>query len=154
MNETVKDTDSCCATDAAARPRTDVIHAAEGQAVVEHLAAGHGDECCGSGDACGPGDDCGHPQHGYLEHKAAHLRRLRRIEGQVRGLERMVDEEKYCIDILTQIAAVNSALKSVSLELLSEHMDHCVVRAARAGGQESEAKIAEANQAIARLVRS
>ncbi len=148
MNETVKDTDSCCAADAAGQRRTDVIHAAEGQAVVEHLAAGHAD------DACGSGDDCGHPQHGYLEHKAAHLRRLHRIEGQVRGLERMVDEEKYCIDILTQIAAVNSALKSVSLELLSEHMDHCVVRAARAGGKESEAKIAEANQAIARLVRS
>ncbi len=105
-------------------------------------------------DTCCEPADAQHPQHGYLEHKEAHLRRLRRIEGQVRGLERMVDEEKYCIDILTQIAAVNSALKSVSLELLSEHMDHCVVRAARAGGQESEEKIAEANQAIARLVRS
>lgn len=92
--------------------------------------------------------------HGYLSHKEAHLRRLRRIEGQVRGLERMVEKEQYCIDILTQIAAVNSALRSVSLELLSEHMGHCVVRAARAGGEESDAKIAEANQAIARLVRS
>ncbi|WP_342767040.1 metal-sensitive transcriptional regulator [Acidipropionibacterium virtanenii] len=66
----------------------------------------------------------------------------------------MVDDEKYCIDILTQISAVSSALKSVSLELLSEHMNHCVVRAAQAGGQEAEDKIAEANQAIARLVRS
>jgi DNA-binding FrmR family transcriptional regulator len=111
--------------------------------------------CCEPGDlAVEDRQDSGHPQHGYLENKSAHLRRLRRIEGQVRGLERMVDEEKYCIDILTQVAAVNSALKSVALELLSEHMDHCVVRAARAGGQESEEKIAEANQAIARLVRS
>lgn len=109
-------------------------------------------EVCGAEEA--GGSDSQHPQHGYLANKEAHLRRLRRIEGQVRGLERMVDEEKYCIDILTQVAAVNSALKSVSLELLSEHMSHCVVRAARAGGQESEEKIAEANQAIARLVRS
>lgn len=94
------------------------------------------------------------PGHGYLSNKEAHLRRLRRIEGQVRGLERMVEEEKYCIDILTQVAAVNSALKSVSLELLAEHMSHCVVRAARVGGDESDEKIDEANRAIARLVRS
>ncbi|WP_456064340.1 metal-sensitive transcriptional regulator [Cutibacterium porci] len=100
--------------------------------------------------ACG----CSHPQHGYLGHKDVHLRRLKRIEGQVRGLERMVDEEKYCIDILTQISAVTSALKSVSLELLAEHMSHCVARAAQAGGQEAEDKIAEANQAIARLVKA
>ncbi|AFV88352.1 MAG: metal-sensitive transcriptional regulator [Acidipropionibacterium acidipropionici] len=100
------------------------------------------------------GPEAQHAQHGYLSNKEAHLRRLRRIEGQVRGLERMVDDEKYCIDILTQISAVSSALKSVSLELLSEHMNHCVVRAAQAGGQEAEDKIAEANQAIARLVRS
>lgn len=91
------------------------------------------------------------PQHGYLGHKDMHLRRLKRIEGQVRGLERMVDEEKYCIDILTQVSAVTSALKSVSLELLAEHMSHCVARAAQAGGQEAEDKITEANQAIARL---
>ncbi|MDU3568513.1 MAG: metal-sensitive transcriptional regulator [Cutibacterium avidum] len=83
-----------------------------------------------------------------------HLRRLKRIEAQVRGLERMVDEEKYCIDILTQVSAVTSALKSVSLELLAEHMSHCVVRAAQAGGQEAEDKISEANQAIARLVKA
>ncbi|MBX7470615.1 metal-sensitive transcriptional regulator [Streptomyces sp. MAG02] len=96
----------------------------------------------------------GSPGHGYLGEKDAYLRRLHRIEGQVRGLERMVEEEKYCIDILTQIAAVNSALKSLSLKLLSEHMNHCVARAAQCGGQEATDKIDEANRAIARLVRS
>jgi len=111
---------------------------------VESSASG---ETCG---ACG----CNHPQHGYLGHKDMHLRRLKRIEGKVRGLERMVDEEKYCIGILTQVSAVTSALKSVSLELLAEHMSHCVARAAQAGGQEAEDKIAEANQAIARLVKA
>ena len=96
----------------------------------------------------------GSPGQGYLGEKDAYLRRLHRIEGQVRGLERMVEEEKYCIDILTQIAAVNSALKSLSLKLLSEHMNHCVARAAQCGGQEATDKIDEANRAIARLVRS
>jgi CsoR family transcriptional regulator, copper-sensing transcriptional repressor len=94
-----------------------------------------------------------HP-HGYLHHKDDYQRRLRRIEGQVRGLQRMVEEEKYCIDILTQVSSVTSALQSVALGLLDEHLSGCVVDAARAGGPESEHKIAEASAAIARLVKS
>lgn len=91
---------------------------------------------------------------GYSTNTEDHLKRLRRIEGQVRGLTRMVDEGKYCIDILTQVAAVNRALQAVALGLLDEHMSHCVVDAARAGGPEKEAKLKEASEAIARLVRS
>ena len=92
--------------------------------------------------------------HGYISEKDRYLARLKRIEGQTRGIHRMIDENAYCIDILTQIAAVNSALKSLSLKLLSEHMNHCVARAAQCGGQEATDKIDEANRAIARLVRS
>jgi CsoR family transcriptional regulator, copper-sensing transcriptional repressor len=94
------------------------------------------------------------PEHGYMYRKDDYLKRLRRIEGQTRGLQRMVDEEKYCIDILQQISAVTKALQSVSLGLLDEHLRHCVVRAAAEGGPEAEEKIKEANEAIARLVRS
>lgn len=93
-------------------------------------------------------------QHGYLHQKDAYLKRLRRIEGQARGLQRMVDEEQYCIDILTQVAAMTKALQSVSLALLEEHMQHCVVDAARAGDAEGRAKVTEAMDAITRLVRS
>ncbi|OBJ73948.1 metal-sensitive transcriptional regulator [Mycobacterium sp. 1274756.6] len=92
--------------------------------------------------------------HGYTAEKDAYAKRLRRIEGQVRGIARMIDEDKYCIDILTQISAANSALRSVALNLLDEHLGHCVTRAAADGGQEAEAKLAEASAAIARLVRS
>ncbi len=91
---------------------------------------------------------------GYLDRKDAYLKRLRRIEGQARGLQRMVEEEQYCIDILTQVSAMTKALQSVSLGLLEEHMSHCVVQAARAGGAEADLKIREASEAIARLVRS
>ena len=91
--------------------------------------------------------------HGYITEKPAHLARLRRIEGQVRGLQRMVEEEKYCIDILTQVSAVTKALESVSLALLNEHMSHCVVSAARAGDEEASDKIDEVMAAIARLVK-
>ncbi|MEV8637167.1 metal-sensitive transcriptional regulator [Streptosporangium sp. NPDC051023] len=91
---------------------------------------------------------------GYLETRQDHLRRLRRIEGQVRGLQRMVEEDKYCIDILTQVSAANHALQSFALCLLEEHMAHCVADAAAKGGAEAEAKIKEASDAIARLVRS
>ncbi|RJK97627.1 metal-sensitive transcriptional regulator [Vallicoccus soli] len=94
------------------------------------------------------------PPHGYTHRKDDHLKRLRRIEGQVRGLQRMVDEDKYCIDVLTQVSAVTRALQSFSLELLEEHMSGCVVDAAARGGEEADAKIKEASQAIARLVRS
>jgi DNA-binding FrmR family transcriptional regulator len=92
--------------------------------------------------------------HGYSDRKGSHLKRLRRIEGQVRGLQRMVEEDQYCIDILTQVSAATKALQSFSLELLEEHLSHCVAEAARRGGPEAEHKIREASDAIARLVRS
>ena len=92
--------------------------------------------------------------HGYSEHKEDHLKRLRRIEGQVRGISRMIDEDQYCIDVLTQLSAVTRALQSVALGLLNEHLSHCVVAAAGAGGAEQETKLREASEAIARLVRS
>ncbi|MDE9366586.1 metal-sensitive transcriptional regulator [Luteipulveratus sp. YIM 133132] len=92
--------------------------------------------------------------YGYITRKDDYLKRLRRIEGQARGLQRMVEEEKYCIDILTQVSAMTKALQSVSLALLEEHMSHCVVDAARQGDAEAQVKIKEASDAIARLVRS
>jgi DNA-binding FrmR family transcriptional regulator len=91
---------------------------------------------------------------GYTDDKDAVLKRLRRIEGQVRGLQRMVDEDTYCIDILTQLSAVTKALQAVALELLDGHLGHCVRQAVTAGGAEADAKLAEATAAIARLVRS
>lgn len=93
-------------------------------------------------------------QPGYITEKQALLNRLRRIEGQVRGLQRMVEDDTYCIDILTQVSAATKALETVALSLLDEHLRHCVTDAARAGGTEAEQKITEASEAIARLVRS
>ena len=93
-------------------------------------------------------------QHGYIHRKDDYLTRLRRIEGQARGLQRMVEDEKYCIDILTQVSAMTKALQSVALGLLDEHLSHCVVDAAREGGDEADIKVKEASDAIARLVRS
>jgi DNA-binding FrmR family transcriptional regulator len=90
---------------------------------------------------------------GYQGHKDDYLKRLRRIEGQVRGIHRMVEEDTYCIDVLTQVAAVTKALQAVSLGLLEEHVGHCVVEAARAGDAEAQAKVREASDAIARLMR-
>ena len=92
--------------------------------------------------------------HRYIHRKDDYLKRLRRIEGQARGLQRMVEDEKYCLDILTQVSAMTKALQSVALGLLEEHMSHCVVEAAAAGGSEAEGKLREASDAIARLVRS
>jgi DNA-binding FrmR family transcriptional regulator len=92
--------------------------------------------------------------HGYITDKARYLARLKRIEGQVRGLHRMVDEEQYCIDILTQVSALTSALQGVALGLLDDHLTHCVVDAAKTDGDEADIKIKEASDAIARLVRS
>ena len=92
--------------------------------------------------------------HGYIHNKDDYLKRLRRIEGQARGLQRMVEEEQYCIDILTQVSAMTKALQSVSLGLLDEHLNHCVVNAVAVGGEEADAKLKEASAAIARLVRS
>jgi CsoR family transcriptional regulator, copper-sensing transcriptional repressor len=91
---------------------------------------------------------------GYAGQKDAVLKRLRRIEGQVRGISRMVDEDTYCIDVLTQVSAATSALQSVALLLLEDHLSHCVAEATRAGGAEADAKVKEASEAIARLVRS
>jgi CsoR family transcriptional regulator, copper-sensing transcriptional repressor len=96
----------------------------------------------------------GNGMHGYTEKKGAVAKRLRRIEGQVRGLERMVEEDAYCIDVLTQISAVNRALQAVALELLDDHLSHCVAEALSQGGGDPEGKVAEASAAIARLVRS
>ncbi len=96
----------------------------------------------------------GHATHGYIGDKDAYLKRLRRIEGQVRGLQRMVEEEQYCIDILTQVSAVTKGLQAVSMGLLEDHLGHCVVDAARAGDEEAAAKVKEASDAIARLLRS
>jgi DNA-binding FrmR family transcriptional regulator len=99
-------------------------------------------------------DHEGDTPRGYLHAKEDYLKRLRRIEGQARGLQRMVEEEQYCIDILTQVSAMTKALQSVALGLLDEHMAHCVVDAAKAGGSEAETKLKEASEAIARLVRA
>lgn len=93
-------------------------------------------------------------EHGYTKDKEAHLRRLRRIEGQIRGLQRMVDEDVYCIDILTQVSASTKALQSFALQLLEEHLRHCVAHAAHEGGPEKDAKVEEATAAIARLLRT
>jgi CsoR family transcriptional regulator, copper-sensing transcriptional repressor len=91
---------------------------------------------------------------GYHDNKTAYLARLRRIEGQVRGLQRMVDEDVYCIDILTQVSAVNKALQSVAVGLVQDHLGHCVRDAVAAGGTEADDKVAEASAAIARLLRT
>jgi CsoR family transcriptional regulator, copper-sensing transcriptional repressor len=93
-------------------------------------------------------------QRGYTDDKQAVLKRLRRIEGQVRGLQRMVDENQYCIDVLTQISAATSALRAVAVELLEDHLGHCVTHAIEAGGPEAQAKIKEAAAAVERLVKS
>jgi len=91
---------------------------------------------------------------GYAATKDAHLKRLARIEGQVRGIARMVEQDQYCIDVLTQVSAATKALQAVALGLLDEHLGHCLVHAVEAGGQEKDRKLAEASAAIARLVRS
>ena len=91
---------------------------------------------------------------GYDDHKDDVLKRLRRVEGQVRGLARMVEQDTYCIDVLTQVSAATRALQAVALGLLDDHLAHCVAEAAREGGATADAKVAEASAAIARLVRS
>ncbi|QIK63906.1 metal-sensitive transcriptional regulator [Leucobacter viscericola] len=94
-----------------------------------------------------------HTGHGYIEHKDQVLKRLRRAEGQVRGVQRMVEEDKYCIDILTQVSAATKALEQVALALLDDHLSHCVTAAAAEGGQVATEKLEEVSAAIARLVR-
>jgi CsoR family transcriptional regulator, copper-sensing transcriptional repressor len=93
-------------------------------------------------------------QRGYSDDKEAVQKRLRRIEGQVRGLQRMVEEDRYCIDVLEQVSAATRALQSVALQLLDDHMAHCVADAVKQGGREATAKLEEASGAVARLVRS
>ncbi len=92
--------------------------------------------------------------YGYSENKDDYLMRLRRVEGQVRGLQRMIEEDKYCIDILTQVSAATKALQSLALGLLEQHLSHCVTEAVAEGGDTAAAKVREASDAIARLVRS
>ncbi|RBQ14517.1 transcriptional regulator [Spongiactinospora rosea] len=92
--------------------------------------------------------------HGYSGDKQAYLTRLRRIEGQIRGLQRMVEEDSYCIDVLTQVSAATRALQAVALGLLEDHIGHCVADAISSGGPEASEKVKEASAAIARLVKS
>jgi CsoR family transcriptional regulator, copper-sensing transcriptional repressor len=94
------------------------------------------------------------PPPGYADSRDDVQRRLRRIEGQVRGLQRMVDEDTYCIDVLTQVSATTRALESVALLMLDDHLSHCVAHAVAEGGEARDAKLKEASAAIARLVRS
>ena len=91
-------------------------------------------------------------QHGYIGHKDDLLKRLRRAEGQVRGVQRMVEEDSYCIDILTQVSAATKALERVALSLLDDHLKHCVAAAATEGGEVAQEKLREATQAISRFV--
>jgi CsoR family transcriptional regulator, copper-sensing transcriptional repressor len=91
---------------------------------------------------------------GYHDTKDAQLKRLRRIEGQIRGLQRQVEQDTYCIDVLTQVSAATKALQAFALSLLDEHLSHCVADAVAKGGTEADEKVAEASAAIARLVRS
>lgn len=95
-----------------------------------------------------------HAQPGYIEKKDALLKRMRRIEGQARGVRNMIEEDRYCIDVLTQISAMTKALQAVSLALLDDHLGHCVAEAVASGGPEADEKLKEASDAIARLVRS
>ncbi|MGV8913019.1 MAG: metal-sensitive transcriptional regulator [Rhodoglobus sp.] len=101
-----------------------------------------------------PSLDSSAQHHGYITEKDDYLKRMGRIEGQARGISKMIDDEKYCIDILTQISALTNALEVVALGLLDDHLTNCVVDAARLGGPDANAKIKEASDAIARLVRS
>ncbi len=91
--------------------------------------------------------------HGYSADKKRYLARLKRIEGQVRGLHRMVDEDTYCIDVLTQVSAVQSALKGVALALLDDHMQHCVLHSAQQGEDEAMEKLDEVSAAVGRLLK-
>lgn len=92
--------------------------------------------------------------NGYTDNKDALLTRMRRIEGQVHGISRMIETDQYCIDVLTQTAAVTKAVEKVALELLDDHLKHCVADAVSEGGTVADEKVAEASAAIARLVRT
>ncbi|MHA3683333.1 metal-sensitive transcriptional regulator [Leucobacter sp. HY1910] len=127
---------------------------------MSEASTGAGGACCAEGTAPvqgeqGPGEQAqnAHDGHGYIDHKDALLKRLRRAEGQVRGVHRMVENDEYCIDILTQVSAATKALERVALALLDDHLRHCVASAAADGGAQAAEKLHEASQAIARLVR-
>ncbi len=107
-----------------------------------------------TGGSQGESEACESGHHGYMSDKSKYLTRLRRVEGQVRGIHRMVEEDTYCIDILTQISALHSALENVGLALLDDHLKHCVAHAVANGGDEDQAKLDEASAAIRRLVKS
>ena len=92
--------------------------------------------------------------NGYTDDKDAYLKRMRRIEGQVRGIAKMIEGDQYCIDVLTQVSAATKALEAVALGLLEEHLRHCVAQAVAQGGAVGDAKLTEASAAIARLVKS
>ena len=91
---------------------------------------------------------------GYIDDKDRLLKRLRRVEGQVRGLQRLVENDTYCIDVLTQVSAATKALQAVAVELVEDHLSHCVADAVQAGGDEADAKVQEATAAIARLLKT
>jgi DNA-binding FrmR family transcriptional regulator len=95
-----------------------------------------------------------HPIRGYSYDKDDYLKRLRRIEGQVRGLQRMIDDDTYCIDVLTQVSAVTKALQSVAIGLLDQHVRHCVANAAADDPEHADRMVTEATRAIERLVKS
>ncbi|WP_306673320.1 metal-sensitive transcriptional regulator [Streptomyces sp. UH6] len=120
---------------------------AEEHGAEERATGGHGQQP--AADAAANGH-----HYGYHAQKAEHLKRLRRIEGQIRGLQRMVEEDVYCIDILTQVSASTKGLQSFALQLLEEHLRHCVADAAVKGGDEIDAKVEEATKAIARMLRT
>ena len=101
-----------------------------------------------------PENDVAAAHHGYIDDKNQYLQRMKRIEGQARGIAKMIDEEKYCIDILTQVSALTRALQGVATGLLDDHLKHCVLDAAKLSDEEGRAKIQEATEAITRLVRS
>lgn len=119
---------------------TETAETAETASDSQHCHGRHGEPASGS-------------KHGYITEKSRYLARLKRAEGQVRGVQRMVDEEQYCIDIVTQISALTSALENVALALINDHLAHCVADAAREGGQVAQDKLKEASDAIARLVK-
>lgn len=96
----------------------------------------------------------GGAMQGYHGDKGRVLTRLRRIEGQVHAIAQMVDDDQYCIDVLTQISAADSALRAVAMLLLDDHLDHCVRSAAAEGGTVANEKLHEASEAIARLVKA
>lgn len=122
----------------------------------EHVSTAHAGHLAPAAHTATAGDaaPADHATHGYVDDKAALLARLRRAEGQVRGIQRMIDNDEYCIDILTQVSAATKALETVALSLLDDHLKHCVAQATRQGGEVADQKLDEASRAIARLVRS